>query len=1061
MEKVDAVASRPDRRMTAPLVINRNGPRKDLFTGRESKRELGVDHKGHEHSTAHGTSPQQPSGIPRPIKSGTSSGQKQFTLKDAYRMATEEEAEAIQGSPSPAPRPWRSRTTSVGDKSPQSPTSYGGFARGETEREARQHVTGTPERDAAVSSVEIPGSVSESSEAPGRSVGKNLKEGRKQQVRGDQDLGQDAPATPRLRSTVARPGRILAKKESESDSGRDPSRTGYQPWGVKAKSSPGWLKRIMDSANENAALGQTLQKDSAGHEPDVPRTVSTLDTRRDHPDLAARNLDAVAVHLDTNKSFAWQADEDFTAGDVQVSDSPPVKSSSSSARTEVTRDGRIDANKRSFESNKYRSRNGKIDEIMALEAEAAARFPEEALEDHIPTQRADRDNGFKARYLARTNHKIDEIRSLEMEPLSKKDLAATKLEEIREANARFHSKTLSPDVSRKTRTDGFRDLPGLDTGPLQTTIERITVQEDEPVLDPPATIFRRPASTLATTERDDLGPTGSISRDSSHELLRQLSRAASNSPAPLKEQTVSARPKASRHRTGSDKSEGGSPEKKPASDKAADDPKPRVGFAGLRREPSAESTSDKRSSLALSDSDPTERIARELQLFEPQENFSEKGSIRAPSPESDDAEETPKPARTDPPTLPTPKVTGAYVETPVTVKVEKFEDIPRSMVIERGQSKSTGDKELLIRGRRPHLSSERSAHSLSVNSSRGTLRPSSVLRGRRVRSLPRVRPRLSNSARPPTVKDDLLEIHKAHQIEDSTLDDFNDFLAVQQNTSPEAQKKDTKGEGTREECTMQDQSRRENKELEAYDRMNRALKTGLLGIRTAKRGIERLEDKVSNAEVESSKPQDTHSSQAPCPICLASPPSNTVAYLHLPIPRLWRRQPTFQFTLLGLVIFVVSLWSIAESAMCMLYCKPASCYPGQPCAWSHDDPTWGYAIPVKLDQWTTGGRGRALATKWGIELEDWSADVWDAMTGTDLLQIDPSQLTWEQRKRHRRRLMKHGLIKPTTLRYEDKEKYDAWSAAAAAEEKAAAYRAMGYVTGEDESMMSDEAIRGS
>jgi len=62
------------------------------------------------------------------------------------------------------------------------------------------------------------------------------------------------------------------------------------------------------------------------------------------------------------------------------------------------------------------------------------------------------------------------------------------------------------------------------------------------------------------------------------------------------------------------------------------------------------------------DIDPEQRIAAEAKLFELQDNKSEKNS-RSLSP-AEVLEETPKARKTDPLLLPTPKVTGAYIETP-------------------------------------------------------------------------------------------------------------------------------------------------------------------------------------------------------------------------------------------------------------------------------------------------------------------------------------------------------------------------------------------------------------
>ncbi len=87
-----------------------------------------------------------------------------------------------------------------------------------------------------------------------------------------------------------------------------------------------------------------------------------------------------------------------------------------------------------------------------------------------------------------------------------------------------------------------------------------------------------------------------------------------------------------------------------------------------------------------------------MKLFAPREDFSEKGSLRAPSPEPTEeggkqevADDTPKPLKPDPLSQPTPRVIGAYVDTPVTVKVETPDnfDVLHGVIDQRDSRAST------------------------------------------------------------------------------------------------------------------------------------------------------------------------------------------------------------------------------------------------------------------------------------------------------------------------------------------------------------------------------------
>jgi hypothetical protein len=502
-----------------------------------------------------------------------------------------------------------------------------------------------------------------------------------------------------------------------------------------------------------------------------------------------------------------------------------------------------------------------------------------------------------------------------------------------------------------------------------------------------------------------------------------------------------------------------------------------VAFAGLQRRSSVESRLSKRRSFVNSEADPTERIEGEMKLFAPVKNQSEKGSVRAPSPEPEEEapEETPKPAKLDPLALPTPKVIGAFVETPATVKVEK-PDVPATSTAFQDKAtehQATSLRRVTVDGnensklpppplfREEQDGAERRSHkrAQSAASDRPPGRSSSLSARRRARSFSRGRRPLVNSARPPTVKDDLLDIQRANHIDDSTLDDIAELFGHQDPLVAAF------GSGVVKSENGDNEAGRREQELEAYDRLNRSLQTGLLGIRTAKQGIEQLETKVSQADIKGHSPHAAHGhksdgSSPSCPSCHGSKAGKdaAVTYVHLPLPRLWQRRPKFRFTFLGLGLFLLSLWYIAESLMCFRYCKPEYCYPGMACDWSSDDPLWGHAIPVKLDQWMTGGRGRELAHHLRPEVEDWLADMWDAATGTDISTVDTSRYSWEQKRQHRRRLAKKGLRKPFIERPEDKSVFKMWRSVRQSKEKARAAHEMGYELDEDESIARDEKL---
>ncbi|KAL0936224.1 uncharacterized protein CTRU02_208439 [Colletotrichum truncatum] len=525
--------------------------------------------------------------------------------------------------------------------------------------------------------------------------------------------------------------------------------------------------------------------------------------------------------------------------------------------------------------------------------------------------------------------------------------------------------------------------------------------------------------------------------------------------------------------------------------------------AGLRRERrqrSTDSTKDSRKSVAMSDGDPTDRIEQEMKLFAPADNQSERGgSTRAPSAEplaeTDDkdllADETPRPLKVDPLSLPTPKVTGAYVETPATVRVDRLPDEEAKPAV-KSETKSFTSLNRSTSSRRSSRASSRARSNSKATESgsetsdqkeqeKGAAGTTTTSTLRRRKSIPRSRRPLINSVKPPTVKDDLLELQRIHQIEDSTLDDLEELFNLQRLPSPDIESMLDEISIKREEvATKPDITKTERDQtLEQIDRMSKTLKDGLLNIRSAKQGIERLEDKVSHAEgkykdltsitkseqvVEELQEQQIKSALRPH---LESShkgsdrafesSSAKVNVIQLPVPHLIQRNP-FRITSLGIICILLSIWYIAESAMCEIYCRPTTCST-TPCVWSSTDPTWGVALPVKIDEWATNGWGRQVAHQLSEDVSDLWADAQDFITGTDITTIDISTLDFYGKRQLRRRLRKHGLKKPPTESAEDKAKWDAWHAARVASERVQDAREMGYdISEEDESMGDDEAV---
>lgn len=108
-----------------------------------------------------------------------------------------------------------------------------------------------------------------------------------------------------------------------------------------------------------------------------------------------------------------------------------------------------------------------------------------------------------------------------------------------------------------------------------------------------------------------------------------------------------------------------------------------------------------------------------------------------------------------------------------------------------------------------------------------------------------------------------------------------------------------------------------------------------------------------------------------------------------------------------------------------------------------------------LDEWATGGKGRALAWRAGEEMGDVVAEITDWAMQRDFTQFDEKFMNVWERKRHRRRLRKHGLIPKWVAPPDYRPRFPQWNAARLATE---AIEEDEYDE-EDETIGADEMIR--
>ncbi|KAK4197503.1 hypothetical protein QBC40DRAFT_285461 [Triangularia verruculosa] len=1002
-------------RVISPLTITSASKRRSLFSRSSSIKDEETRPASAEASPEHRVNSSTGTRIPR-----LSQHRSSFTLTDAYRLAQEEEEAAARGSPSPAPRSWRSRRESSEKNASRLPNV--GFLGSQHRRTMTSKSTEVVAEDRAGIPTSL-GAQSLRSNASDSSFDEKIRQHALAQRESEVPIQHSHSTSSKagFGTKILETGRGLVRRSSRGgiEGGSSPRNPRPTTGGNRFSGLLSRRKRESSSSTQTPDLADWIRVGGGSAGDLVPPDSNPL----------SRPTSAPPDHESPEKSFAWDAENDFTAGDLQTSDSPPLNLARTNTKIDEIRALEAEtSDQHGSDSSSWR--NNRIDEIRNREAETLTKYPDSTAAPHEVMERgAPLEQGIpnRSRSESNTSTKMDDLRSREIEGISRRAITTAQLGKIRERNAELTSRSPSPDIMRKSSTEPLRSFspPGEQSWRRRSDAGKTLAQPSRPGVG-------QDLGAEAVSGNTEIGPDiednerqrrtsesagvpcrGSRGRDESRDVLRRLSAAAATGHVP--DLPVSGNTESATGRERQRQPSGSLRQRMFAGAKG--DGKQTVGFVGLRRNDSIESNLTKRSSFILSESDPTERIEGEMNLFAPHENQSERGSLRALSPEpaEEASDKTPKPPKPDPLTMPTPRVTGAFVETPATVKVEKIGDLSS----QEHEIEPQSEKQVELpteRGRMGEIVPREAKQTQSFHGDRLLRRSSSLSVRRRARSLSRGRS-LINSAKPPTVRDDILEIQRAHQIEDSTLDDIADLLLKHGAQSPESD-----DDKIKIETDSDNEKEGGDQDAKRLRRMSESLQKGIMNIRTAKQGIQRLEDQVAQGNVKSTTDDtpravhthDNHDTDDQCPICRVNPPIATTSptYVHLPLPRLWHQHPRFRLTFLGLCIFLLSLWYVAESWMCHLYCKPPYCAPGEPCDWDIDCPTWGYTIPTKLDEWTMGGQGKELMQGWTPEVTEWVAGLLDTIMSNDTESSITSRWSHSAKRRRRKRILRKGSRQP-------------------------------------------------
>jgi hypothetical protein len=906
------------------------------------------------------------------------------TLKDAYARAVREESEELGiggASPSPAGR-TRTRTLSRDENSRAAERRRNGLMFGEIRRDSGSAEDLTVGSEASFSlgsnadDDEMDRKISQFARDEDRAK-KALNNGRGLFSRGGRN---------RVGERVKETAQTLQRKTSgsEADNAEPGIRIPAQ-WGRKARTGNPWMRDI-------------LSPDSTGEltvEPPFPpaksqeESVNWAETAADVPLPSVEGGDlqltppqsrpaSVQPGFADEKSQLWDADLDFTARSLQMQASPQLRIRNT--KLDEIRAREIESvSRHAVATSRLTEIRGRLSKDRSVSPETARAVKDAAspVTSRRPSYKSSTES-FEV--VGRSGSDLSERPPRRRSRRDEDPLKSTDKESTEE-RTRAESRELGRGRQSRSEEEqpAKRESVPVKSEEVEYNYERTILEEEgERIPGTPVTVFKN---------TDKPAPKEGHNREDSWDALRKLSR-ISASPSPVVPKHEDA-----------------------MSDQSAKE-------IPLHIESKRHSRT---SSPPKSDIDPEERIAAEASLFEIPDSKSERNSIRAPSPEEeDDLEETPRP-KPNPLFMPTPVVTGAYIDTPAATERRARLPRPVSMVdetiksIDEEQAKGSSFRDF-FRSSRASARPKSEVISGSTTAKAGLSHP--AVERLKPRPSSRSRPPVVNTAKPASALDDLKSIQSEASIEDSTLDNFAALFPPGSSTDRKPDHSSSKRRSKEKEDNYgntvllfptldleKDSSKgrpltdgeKQRRLLELqYENMNKGLKHGLESISDAKRGIERLERQVSLGLEEDKKEgrrlkenDAIHHDPHTCPTCLANlKTGNGKTYLSIPLPKLYTRDKSrilgIRFTWLGLVLAVLLAWWISESIACEAICRQEYSLTGE---WDPDDPFFGWALWTLVDRALGGGLRWAgwlirIAEKSGrVVVAGIVENVWNVWTG--------------------------------------------------------------------------------
>lgn len=266
----------------------------------------------------------------------------------------------------------------------------------------------------------------------------------------------------------------------------------------------------------------------------------------------------------------------------------------------------------------------------------------------------------------------------------------------------------------------------------------------------------------------------------------------------------------------------------------------------------------------------------------------------------------------------TPRVTGAWIDTPMTERVTELpSDLTKDIVppapVTKEVEESSKETEPPVDPQFKNDTSD-SVQTTATES----LSDSKPTKGSRP---PLIRPKLPKSALE-TVIEDVKSGKEPLDLGDDTIESLHAIM-----DDPVELKTEEEEEAAYAQEILQRLEKAKSGDASSVDldRLNEKLQSLAQNINAVKKGLNSLEDVVRDVSISPrpESPQKNNFSKLQFSDIAAR--SDGRLYASIPLPRLWKRHPVsrhLQLTKLGWVIFISLTWYVIECVMCEQYCHP-------------------------------------------------------------------------------------------------------------------------------------------